>query len=159
MKNIEKPKAAGIRVKSCGCQSFHGGYYTRLHATWASMKQRCLDKNAGNYCRYGGRGIKVCDEWKMFVNFREWALKNGYTDDLTIDRINNNGNYNPSNCQFITSLENSRKRRDIKLSMEKAMEIRELFASGGYSKNGLSKIYNVSRRLIQFILANKAWKV
>ncbi len=155
---VEKPKAAGIRAKSCGCKSFHGGYYTRLHTTWTSMKQRCLDKNHNKYHRYGGRGITVCNEWKGFVNFREWALKNGYSDDLTIDRINNDGNYEPSNCQFITSLENSRKRNDIKLSMEKAREIRGLFATGGYSKNGLSKIYNVSRRLIQFVLANKAWE-
>ena len=156
-KEVEKSKDRGKRTKSCGCKSFHGGYYTRLHATWASMKQRCLDKNHHKYHRYGGRGITVCKEWMEFVNFRKWALKNGYKDDLTIDREDNDGNYEPSNCQFITSLENSRKRSDIKLSMAKAMEIRELFATGDYSKNRLSKIYDVSRRLIQFILSGKAW--
>lgn len=74
------------------------------------MKPRCLSPNDPHYKWYGGRGIIVCDEWKnSYENFRDWAMSNGYTDDLTIDRIDNDGNYEPSNCQFITASENLKK--------------------------------------------------
>ena len=75
------------------------------------MKQRCNNPNRHNYDNYGGRGIKVCDEWKNdFQAFYDWAMANGYHDDLTIDRIDNDGNYEPNNCQWITLEENARKR-------------------------------------------------
>jgi hypothetical protein len=70
------------------------------------MKQRCYNENHSSYKRYGGRGITVCDEWKNdFVEFRNWAINNGYKDGLTLDRINNNGDYEPSNCRWATLLE------------------------------------------------------
>lgn len=97
---------------SCGClqkeatskaNSTHRGTGTRLHNEWRAMKARCYTPSCSNYEYYGGRGIQVCDEWKNnFEVFKEWALFNGYTDELSIDRINPDRDYEPSNCRWIT---------------------------------------------------------
>lgn len=83
---------------------------SRLYAVWSHMIYRCEKKNDPAYKNYGGRGISVCDEWHDPKIFFEWALNSGYSDNLTIDRIENNGNYCPENCQFITLRENVMKR-------------------------------------------------
>lgn len=86
------------KSKSCGCHKndynkIHGGKGTRLYECWRHMRYRCDNKNNQAYEMYGARGIKVCDEWQEFGAFRDWALENGYLDNLTLDRIDVNGNY------------------------------------------------------------------
>lgn len=108
-------------TRSCGCLQrehirnlnlMHGLGHTRLHNTLYLMLQRCYNKNNLSYKYYGGRGIKICDEWRYdFVNFYNWAMNNGYEDNLTIERIDTNGNYEPSNCKWITIQEQQRNKR------------------------------------------------
>jgi len=109
-------------TKSCGClqkeivkkiNTIHGdtkeGKAVRLYRIWRSMKSRCYNPNHNSYKYYGGKGIKICDGWKNdYLAFKSWALANGYKDDLTIDRINPDGNYCPKNCRWIPKSENSR---------------------------------------------------
>jgi hypothetical protein len=106
--------------KSCGCLKNelsserlkkHGGCGSRLYRIYDAMKQRCYNENHNHYKNYGGRGIVVCDEWKSsFDAFQQWAMQNGYADNLTIDRINVDGNYEPQNCRWITMFEQQQNR-------------------------------------------------
>ena len=93
----------------------HGMSYSKIYSTWQRIKNRCYRENFPHYKSYGGRGIKVCDEWldkeNGFINFKNWAFNNGYKDGLSIDRINVNGNYEPSNCRWITMKEQASNKR------------------------------------------------
>ncbi|WP_097026146.1 hypothetical protein [Clostridium peptidivorans] len=112
------------RSKSCGClrkettsKNFktHNLTNHRLFSIWSCMKTRCYNPNATNYERYGARGIRICDEWlNDFMNFYNWSMGNGYKDDLTIDRINNDGNYESSNCRWATIEQQANNKRSYK---------------------------------------------
>lgn len=93
-------------------KTYHGLKDTRLYHIWFGMKARCYNANSENYKHYGGRGIKICDEWKNdFMKFYNWAIRNGYDDELSIDRINVDGNYEPTNCRWATASEQAKNRR------------------------------------------------
>ena len=117
-------------IKSCGClhkevssklglkSVIHGKTNTRLYNIYRGIKQRCYNKNNQAYVNYGERGIKMCDEWRNdFITFYNWSMNNGYNDDLTIDRIDVDGNYEPSNCRWVTkSVQNNNTRKTIYLA-------------------------------------------
>lgn len=108
-------------TKSCGCYHAelcgdqhrkHGGCGTRLYRIYYKMRERCYRATNDNYKYYGGRGITICKEWlDSFKKFSEWALSHGYSENLTIDRIDVNGNYEPGNCRWITIQEQQKNKR------------------------------------------------
>lgn len=114
-------------TKSCGCllrekvsdriikmNTKHGDAHTRLYHIWQNMKDRCYRAKNKHYKDYGGRGITVCNEWFDYITFKKWSINNGYQSNLTIDRIDVNGNYEPSNCRWITIQEQQRNKRNSK---------------------------------------------
>lgn len=109
-------------VTDCGCTRKHISHWnkhlmsnSRLYRIWDLMKGRCYNSNRREYPNYGGRGIVVCDEWLESKNFIEWALNNGYDDGLTLDRINNNGNYCPENCRWVDRKTQQNNRRNNRI--------------------------------------------
>lgn len=94
--------------QSCGCTNkIDGRRNERLFKIYLSIKQRCYNNKSASYKNYGGRGIVMCNEWlEDYLNFKDWSLNNGYEENLSIDRIDNDGNYCPENCQWITLSEN-----------------------------------------------------
>jgi len=142
---------------SCGCLSennlrkglklAHSESKTRLYAIWTGMKRRCNNKNTKSYKNYGGRGIKVCKEWNDYVNFREWALQNGYSDNqgLSIERKDVNGNYCPENCEFIPFKEQSKNRRNTKKWIINGIERREAELCREYGIRRETFIYRINK--------------
>jgi hypothetical protein len=110
-------------IKSCGCynkkrtkegNTKHGLGATRVYTIWRDIKRRTLNPKHKNYNDYGGRGITICDEWLDVQNFYNWAISNGYSDELSIDRIDNDGSYYPENCRWTTKSIQARNTRIAK---------------------------------------------
>lgn len=148
-------KAENLRsgnTKSCGClekdinkekSTKHGLRGTRIYNVWQGMKQRCYNKNEERYADYGGRGITVCPEWlgeHGFENFYDWSMGNGYADNLTIDRIDNNKGYSPYNCRWATAKEQQRNKRNnfVVVYKEKEMTLSEVSEITGINRETLS---------------------
>lgn len=145
-------------TRSCGCLQkervseaniTHGEYRSRLYQIHTAMKQRCLNPNNKYYYNYGGRGIKIYDEWLKYENFRDWAIKNGYEDGLSIDRIDNNKNYEPSNCRWATVMEQSNnKRNNVYLT----------YNGETHTESEWSRILDISREMIRGRI-RRGWSV
>lgn len=131
MKAVRKLHLTSGTILSCGClhrenvgnqHRKHGcSHRERLYGVWLNMKSRCTNPNNTHYKSYGGRGITICDEWMNdFSSFKKWCIANGYTEEIlksgrnniTIDRIDVNGNYEPSNCRFVTNRVNCQNKRN-----------------------------------------------
>lgn len=151
-------------TKSCGClarETFnemitsHGLSTHHLYDTWNDMIQRCYNENAPNYKYYGGRGIRVCDEWRSSPSsFIEWAEQNGHSKGLTLDRGNNDGNYEPDNCRWVTMTVQNRNQSNTLLTEGKASAIR----SDDRPTAIIAKQYGVSTTTIRAIKRNLLWK-
>lgn len=133
------------KVTSCGCWKdektrnrfkVHGKSNTLQYEIWKSMKQRCYNSNNKDYPNYGGRGIKVCDEWKDdFLTFYHWAKYNGYKRHYTIERINPSGNYEPSNCTWIPNEQQALNRKTTRVIE---------YQGNNYSMREISEKFNVN---------------
>lgn len=152
--------------KSCGCvrgkqNLTHNLSNHRLYRKWSGMITRCFNEKETHWHRYGGRGITICDEWRNdFKCFYDWAIANGYQEGLTIDRINNDGNYEPNNCQWITMQENTKK-DSIKFypTLRQESDICELYLSHNITVTNIAKQYNTHKQRISNILKKYNIKV
>ena len=154
--NTYVAKANSIRrglTKSCGCLqkesvikmgTKHNLCHTRLYKIRASMKTRCYNPNAMYFSRYGGRGIKICNEWlgkSGFINFYDWAMSHGYSENLTIDRTDNDGDYEPGNCQWSTKKEQANNNsQNHKVS----------YHDSEYTISQLSELLGIDPKLMQY---------
>jgi len=139
---------------------------TRLYRIWSNMKGRCCSKTHPRYKEWGGRGVEVCDEWKnSFIAFYKWSMENGYSDELTIDRVDNNGNYEPSNCRWATLKEqanNTRRSHFITLDGE-THTITEwsekLGIERGVIKDRIDKLHWTPEQALSIpVLKRKQWR-
>ena len=128
IKNVSGKDLRSGNTKSCGCYNLeknrknpalwkpvHGLSHHPLMQVWSDIKQRCHNEKANCYKWYGGRGIKLCEEWMVFKNFYDWAVNNGYKKGLTLDRIDPNGDYSPDNCRWVTMKVQQNNRRNNKM--------------------------------------------
>lgn len=165
-KEIETDRASAKRQKSCGCmrkkllalsRTTHGCTGTRLYKTWLGMRDRCFKKEHKSYKYYGARGITVCQDWAdSFDAFRTWAETNGYEDSLQIDRINNDGNYEPSNCRFVSPSINARNKSNCVLSQEDVEAIRR-DACNGVPYKSIGKRFSISDCYVCKIVKQRIW--
>ena len=139
-------------VRSCGCLGVearrrattkHGQRWTRLYNIWLNMRSRCLIETNFAYKNYGGRGIKICPEWEEFRIFESWAKTNGYTDELTIDRINVNGDYCPENCRWVSrKVQGNNKRNNDYITYKGSTRTRQEW----------SEFLNIDRSHLRYLL-------
>ena len=150
--------------RGCRCDfGRHRQWKSRVYSIWSGLKNRCFSESNPRYSHYGGRGITVCDDWKNdFVSFWEWAMANGYESSLTIDRINNDGDYCPENCRWVTRAENNRNRPNIRPNRmfveDQVIEIRKLGASGLCTQKQIGVMFGVNQQTISKIINRRSYK-
>ena len=124
--NVSSSELVTGHTKSCGClqkdiissmRYKHGDRDSRLYSVWKTMKKRCENKNCKSYKWYGAKGVSVCEEWQDYTKFKKWAIENGYNEnapkgECTIDRIDPFGNYEPSNCRWVSMAEQAKNKRN-----------------------------------------------
>ena len=156
---VERKKDDGIKQKKCcGGISKIAPKGSPIHNRYIGMMQRCTDKNSISYKNYGARGITICKEWLNFDNFAKWAMDNGFSVDLQLDRIDNNKGYSPDNCRFVTRSENMRNTRNNIHTEGSIAQMRKEYESGELSINQIAKKYSDSRGNIYNILKYRSWK-
>lgn len=138
----------------------------RLRKIWASMHERCEYEKHPQYHNYGGRGIKVCDEWAEYIPFAKWAFRNGYTEELTIDRIDSNGIYEPENCRWITNKEQQNNRRNNRIIEYKGEKytLTQLAGKVGINKTTLKERLNAGWSIDEAVerpirMRTKGWRM
>lgn len=149
-------------TQSCGClqidkSTTHGLTKTSEFKTWDSIKQRCNNPNNDAYKNYGGRGITVCNRWlSSFENFLSDIGKRPF-QNAQIDRVDNNGNYEPTNCRWTTAKENTRNRRSTKINIDIAQDIRRVYMMGYFTQEEVAKIYGITRSIVDKVISNTRW--
>lgn len=166
---VSSGKLVKGKSTSCGCyaKELHVKQLTkhgitvngkpRLFTIWCGIKSRCLNPKSINYHRYGKRGIGICEEWLCFESFYNWSIENGYKEGLTIDRIDNNGNYSPDNCSWITRYENALKqeRYTMLIINGKTKPLSTIAREIGMSRYSLRAIYNKHGKEYTQLFINK----
>jgi hypothetical protein len=153
-------------TNSCGClkskmvadkNTKHGLRYKneRLYNIWKAMRQRCYNEKSDGYKYYGAKGVTICKAWDDYYIFYIWAIENGYSDNLTIERRNPNGVYEPDNCTWATTLEQARNKRDT-IGWDAVKEIRMKYNQGASVKE-LSEAYSVDRSAVKRVLNNTTY--
>lgn len=154
-------------TKSCGCygreihsivgkisgtKTFkHNESKTRLYRIWGNMISRCTDENNPAYCNYGGRGITVSDEWRHdYISFKNWAISSGYDESLTLDRIDNNGNYCEENCRWADRLTQANNKR---------MNVKYSYNGEEYTLAELSRIANIPYKTFHRRVKSLGWSI
>jgi len=147
-------------TKSCGClksdlSKTHGLTRTGIYSSWKSMMGRCYSPKINGYVNYGGRGIKVCNRWHNVANFLEDMGER--PKDMQIDRIDNDGNYEPINCRWVSRVDNARNKPNTKLNTEAVKVIKYAIKYLGYTYERLANLHGVSMATISNIKNGKGW--
>lgn len=151
IKAVSGSSLRGCTTVSCGCKKIthHRANKERLYNTWKCMRQRCHNPNNPSYPHYGGKGVKICEDWQEYIGFRTWALSNGYSDELSIDRIDVNGDYCPENCRWV----------DDKVQMNNQSRNRKIFFDGKqYTMSQLADKLGLSYSAIQHRI-ERGWDI
>lgn len=141
----------GLKAKT------HGLSKHRIYKIWIQIRQRCLNKKCPAYKHYGGRGIRICREWRKFPAFHAWAKSAGYKPWLCIDREDNNGHYHPSNCRFVTRKVSTRNRRGVHINPKIVRLMRKQFAAGRRPA-AVARLFKVSLDTAMKVRKFKTWK-
>lgn len=167
-KEVERDLERARKSVSCGCirsihRTRHGHARARDHHPlfdlWVLMKTRCYNKKYRAYHRYGGRGIAVYNDWMHnYPAFYDWAIQAGWVRGLDLDRENNDGDYEPSNCRFVAHVINIQNSTVAKLNTSVVAEIRSRHSQGGLNYKELGKIYNVTGATISHIVRRITWR-